>query len=159
MLLPSTPWTRGVYSDCVTLLCTAEIPAGTVVACSTRLHQTSSIDTIHLVMACIHHDVDDPTVRCLTSFNYASLRYPLNHLRPKPTSFQAVHVVTFSELFSSVQRGSFTPDEVIDLRTVPRTATLAHMLRTSLQPAISCLALQTWLVWRVLLIFSPTSFV
>ena len=35
-LVPSTQWTRAVYSDCVTLLCTAQIPAGTVVACSTQ---------------------------------------------------------------------------------------------------------------------------
>ena len=63
------PWTRAVYSGFVTLLCTAQIPAGTVVACSTRLHQTSSIDMIRLVVACIRHDAHDSTVRCFTSFN------------------------------------------------------------------------------------------
>ena len=37
-----------------------QIPAGTVVACSTGFHQTSSIDTVHLTLACIHHDVLNP---------------------------------------------------------------------------------------------------
>ena len=87
VLLPSTPWTRAIYSDCATLLGTAQIPAGTVVACSTRLHQTSSIDMIRLVVACIHHDVHDSTVRCCASFNCASMRHPQNQLRPTPTSF------------------------------------------------------------------------
>ena len=85
--LPSTPWTRAVYSDCVTLLCTTQIPAGTVVACSTGLHQTSSIDTIRPVVACIHHDVHDSTARCFASFNCASMRHPLNQLGPNPKSF------------------------------------------------------------------------
>ena len=49
----------------VTLPCTAQIPAGTVVACSTRLHQTSSIDMVRLVVACIHHDAHDSTVSLL----------------------------------------------------------------------------------------------
>ena len=40
-----------------------------------------------------------------------------------------------------------TPDEVmVDPGAVPRTAVLAHMLRTSLKTAISCLTLQTWLM-------------
>ena len=57
VLLPLTPWTRAVYSDCATLFHTAQIPAGTVVACSTGFRQTSSINTVHLVMACIHDNV------------------------------------------------------------------------------------------------------
>ena len=69
VLLPSTPWTRAVY--CVALRCTAQIPAGTVVACSTRLHQTSSIDTIRLVVACTPHDVHASPVRCFASFYHA----------------------------------------------------------------------------------------
>ena len=117
-----------------------------LVACSTGLHQTSSIDMIRVVVACIHHDVLDSTVRCFASFNYASLRHPLNQLRPNPTSFLKLWTLCFSELFSCVQLGSFTPDEVIDLGAVPGTAVLAHMLRTSLKTAISCLTLQTWLM-------------
>ena len=47
-----TPSTRSV-SSCLT----TQIPAETVVAWSTVLRQTSSIDTIHLLVARIHHDV------------------------------------------------------------------------------------------------------
>ena len=58
VLLPLDP--RGLAPSTrnrVTLFHTAQIPAGTVVACSTGFHQTSSINTVRLVMACIHHNV------------------------------------------------------------------------------------------------------
>ena len=55
VLLPLTPWTRTIHSDYVTLLCTAQIPAGTVVACSTGFHQTSSINTVRLVISWTHY--------------------------------------------------------------------------------------------------------
>ena len=53
----------------------------------TGLHQTSSIDMIRLIVACIHHDTHDSTVKCFTSFNCASMRHPLHRRGPNPTSF------------------------------------------------------------------------
>ena len=51
------------------------------------------------------------------------------------------------KLFSCIQLGGFTPDEVmVDPGAVPRTAVLAHVLRASLKTAISRLTLQTWLM-------------
>ena len=49
------------------------------------------------------------------------------------------------KLFSSIQLGGLTPDEIIDLGAVHRTSDLAHMLRTSLKTAISCLVLDVLL--------------
>ena len=66
------------------------------------------------------------------------MRHPLNQVGPNPTSYARCE--SSEKLFSCIQLGSFTPDEVIiDPGAVPRTAALAHMLRTSLKTAISCL--------------------
>ena len=65
VLLPSTPWTRAICSDCATLLCTAQIPTRPVVACSSGFHQTSSIDTIHPVVALCDSDTFHLTVICV----------------------------------------------------------------------------------------------
>ena len=43
---------------------------------------------------------------------------------------------------SLYQHGSFTSEVTIDPGAIPETAVLAHILRTSLKTAISCLALQ-----------------
>ena len=106
---------------------------------------------IRLVVACIHHDAYDSIGRCFASFNCASVlqcgihRISLDQIRRHFSSLARCE--SSEDLFSSIQIGSFTPDEVmIDPGAVPRTAALAHMLRTSLKTAISCLTLRTWVM-------------
>ena len=107
---------------------------------------------IRLVVACIHHDAHDSTVRCFASLNCACCsRFNFCKCVNAASSLDQIrrHFSSFArseKLFSRIQLGSFTPDEVIDPGTVPRTAVLAHMLRTSLKTAIICLAPQTWLM-------------
>ena len=66
----------------------------------------SSTDTVQQVVAGIHHDVHDSTVRCFMSYNCACcharlpqvLQCGIYKLRPTRTSIsQAVHVMSFAE--------------------------------------------------------------
>ena len=109
---------------------------------------------IRLVVACTHHDAHDSTVRCFASlncaccsrFNFCKCVNAASSLDQIRRHFSSCARCESSEkLFSRIQLGSFTPDEVIDPGAVPRTAVLAHMLRTSLKTAIICLTLKTWL--------------
>ena len=60
-----TPWTRAVYSDCVTLVHTAQIPAGTVVACSTGFHQTGSTVVTRIIWLWLAFITMYSTLRCV----------------------------------------------------------------------------------------------
>ena len=106
------------------------------------LNQTSSINTIHPVMACIHHAVNDSTVRYFTSFNCASMRHPLNQLGPNSTSFlQLGHVVSLLRNCSLASNSavSFTPDAQ-ELRFLDTCCEQASKLQSSVS------TLQTWLM-------------
>ena len=114
---------------------------------------------IHLVVACIHSSrcarlncevlcivqlCVSFTLEPLQELQCSILRLGLDQLRRHFSSYARCE--SSEKLFSCIQLGSFTPDEVtVDPGTVPRTAVLAQMRRTSLKTAIICLTLQTWL--------------
>ena len=79
VLLPLTLWTRAIYSDC------------------------GSIDTIHLVMACTHHDVHSSlnSGKCFNAAISHAMRVLGTVLLPPTRQFRSRHTSDVADVSSS----------------------------------------------------------